>query len=61
MNNESINYPFLAGYLEAIINNLSLDRSFVKMNECDRVAYVRRELAAAKDAAKVFAERYRAS
>lgn len=41
MNNTTINYPFLAGYLQAELKNLATDAIFLKMkSEDDRIKYV---------------------
>lgn len=40
--NNPINYPFLAGYLQAELTNLATDNTFLKMkSEDDRTKYVR--------------------
>lgn len=39
--NNTINYPFLAGYLQAELKNLASDAIFLKMkSEADRIQYV---------------------
>lgn len=41
--NNTINYPFLAGYLQAELQNLATDTTFRKIkSEDDRIKYVRR-------------------
>ena len=56
MNNTAINhinYPFLAGYLEAELKNLAVDNTFLKMkSEEDRLKYVRLVIEGAMIAAK---------
>jgi hypothetical protein len=39
--NNTINYPFLSGYLQAELKNLASDAIFLKMkSEADRIKYV---------------------
>ena len=39
--NNTINYPFLAGYLQAELKNLASDATFLKIkSEADRIKYV---------------------
>jgi|LauGreDrversion4_2_1035121.scaffolds.fasta_scaffold25521_12 hypothetical protein len=40
--NNTINYPYLTGYLQAELQNLATDKIFLKMkSEDDRLKYVR--------------------
>ena len=52
--NNPINYPFLAGYLQAELANLATDNTFLKMkSEDDRIKYVRLVIEGANIKAKM--------
>ena len=53
MNNTTINYAFLAGFLEAELKSLAYDETFASLkNGCDRLDYVQNRIKNANKAAK---------
>ncbi len=57
--NNTINYPFLAGYLQAELKNLASDAIFLKMkSEDDRLNYVNLIVEGATIKAKIASTRF---
>lgn len=55
MNNETINYCYLAGMLESELNNLAYDEKFLRMKDhSDRLEYVKAIVFKAHNKAKDF-------
>jgi hypothetical protein len=62
MNNETVNYAFLAGFLESSLKGMADDYHFLKMDSyLERRAHVDKMIARANELARQHAEKYAAA